>query len=423
MSNPKTRITGIELVPRTNLKQHPKNPNKHSPEQIERLAQIIEYQGWRYPIKVSRLSGFVTSGNGRLQAADLRGWTHVPVSYQEYESAEQEYADLVADNSIAEWSDLDLGSVNSEIGEFGPDFDIDLLGIKGFVIEPADKGQPGCDEDEVPENIETICKLDDIWQLGRHRLMCSDSTNIDAIEKLMDGERAEITFTSPPYNLNKSSLNLRNGIFSEKDQAYINDNDQRSEEEYLSLLSITLSTAMLVSDYQIFNLQMLTSNKIALARWIGSYAENLVDIYIWNKTNPQPAMAERVATSAFEFFLIFSKNNRPKRSVNTSIFARGTFSNVFNHAVGNNSHTNGMHGATFPISLAEHYISNLSKSLVLDIFGGSGSTLIACEKTNRKCFMMEIDPHYCDVIIARWQKYTGRKAELQTSGPVEQPLA
>lgn len=130
-----------ELIEVQSLKPHPKNRNSHPKEQIKRLAQILEYQGFRYPIKVSRASGFVTSGHGRIEAAKLNGWTQVPVNYQEYESEEQEYADLIADNSIASWSELDLSEINVDIVGLGPDFNIDLLGIENFEIEPADKAE------------------------------------------------------------------------------------------------------------------------------------------------------------------------------------------------------------------------------------------------------------------------------------------
>jgi len=129
-----------ELIP------SPKNRNIHSGEQIERLAQILKYQGWRYPIKVSKQSGFITSGHGRLLAAIKNGWTEAPVSFQDYESEEQEYADQVSDNAIASWADLDLGGINSDIPNLGPDFDLDLLGIKEFVLEPA--FEPGTEDDQ-----------------------------------------------------------------------------------------------------------------------------------------------------------------------------------------------------------------------------------------------------------------------------------
>jgi hypothetical protein len=127
------------LVSIKELKAHPQNRNQHPKDQIERLAKILDYQGWRYPIKVSKRSGFITSGHGRLEAAKHLKLKEVPVSFQDYTDDAQEYADLQADNAIASWSELDLSAINSDIGDLGPDFDIDLLGIKDFVIEPAEK--------------------------------------------------------------------------------------------------------------------------------------------------------------------------------------------------------------------------------------------------------------------------------------------
>lgn len=127
------------MVPVNELKSHPKNRNKHPIDQISRLAQILEYQGWRYPIKVSMLSGFITSGHGRLLAAKKLGLESVPVNFQEYESEEQEYADLVSDNSIAIWAEIDLAGINFDLQDLGPDFDIDLLGLKEFSLDPSEK--------------------------------------------------------------------------------------------------------------------------------------------------------------------------------------------------------------------------------------------------------------------------------------------
>ena len=121
------------------LKPNPLNRNSHPKDQVERLAKILEYQGWRYPIKVSKRSGLITSGHGRLEAAKLLKLKEVPVSFQDYADEAQEYADLTADNAIASWSELDLSGINSDIVDLGPDFDLDLLGIKDFGIDPADK--------------------------------------------------------------------------------------------------------------------------------------------------------------------------------------------------------------------------------------------------------------------------------------------
>ena len=139
MSEIKIHCLYDELVDPKTLKNHKDNRNKHPPEQIERLAKILEYQGWRYPIKISKQTKSITSGHGRKLAALDRGWKLVPVVYQDYESEEQEYADVQADNAIASWAELDLPGINSDIGLLGPDFDIDLLGIKDFTVDPSEK--------------------------------------------------------------------------------------------------------------------------------------------------------------------------------------------------------------------------------------------------------------------------------------------
>lgn len=129
------------IVPIAELKNlfNPKNTNGHPKAQIERLARILEYQGARKSAVISKRSGLITSGHGRILAAEKAGWDYYPVDYQDYDSEEQELADLTADNAIAQWADLDLASINSDIPSFGPDFDIDLMGIKDFVLEPAEK--------------------------------------------------------------------------------------------------------------------------------------------------------------------------------------------------------------------------------------------------------------------------------------------
>jgi len=126
------------LVPIDNLKSHPRNRNEHPSDQVIRLSEILEYQGWRYPVKISKRSGYITSGHGRVMAAKINNWKEVPVNYQDYESEEQEYADIIADNSIASWAELNFSQINTDIQELGP-FDIKQLGIKNFNIEPADK--------------------------------------------------------------------------------------------------------------------------------------------------------------------------------------------------------------------------------------------------------------------------------------------
>ncbi|MGE0528728.1 MAG: ParB N-terminal domain-containing protein, partial [Bdellovibrionales bacterium] len=189
-----------KLIPVDQLKPHPRNPNKHPKEQIKLLAHIMKAQGIRRPIVVSNRSGLITIGHGRLEAARLNGWKAYPVDFQEYESEAMEYADMVADNKIAELSEVDMAMVNADFVQFGPDFDVDLLGIPGFEIEPFD-AMSG-DEDEAPKlPVVPKTKLGDVYILGRHRLLCGDATNAKHVQALMKGETADMVFTDPPYNV------------------------------------------------------------------------------------------------------------------------------------------------------------------------------------------------------------------------------
>lgn len=401
-----------KLVPISDLKPHPKNPNKHPEDQVKRLAQILEYQGFRYPVKVSQLSGFVTSGHGRIEAAKLNGWTHVPVSFQPYDDEAQEYADIVADNSIASWAELDFSAINSELPDLGPDFDTNLLGIKDFEIDPADKLEPGCDEDEVPEKVEPKTKLGDLYILGNHRLLCGDSTSIDAVEKLMGGQKADMCFTSPPYNLgNNAKLRGYNG--DGEDSAYREKTDHKTEQEYLDFLIQFTSNALAYADTAFVNIQCLAGNKFVIPDYWKAFQNRLIDVMCWDKEHAQPSAARRVLNSVWEFIFIFSNQDRPTRSMKHGPDFRGNIDNIYRlNPIGKKDPLAKDHGAVFPVQFAEFFVSSFSDKSVMDLFGGSGSTLIACEKTNRKCFMMELDPHYCDVIVARWEKYTGKKAVL-----------
>lgn len=133
--------TGCAAVEIASLILHPRNPNIHSKAQIERLAEIIRYQGWRYPVNVSKRSGFVVSGHGRIEAAKFLGESQVPVSYQDFETDEQEYAAVVSDNAIASWAELDKALINMEIPELGPDFDVRMLGLDDFVLDVSEKNE------------------------------------------------------------------------------------------------------------------------------------------------------------------------------------------------------------------------------------------------------------------------------------------
>lgn len=408
----KVRCAHDELVLTSQLKSHPKNRNRHPADQIVRLADILKYQGWRYPVKVSKRSGFVTSGHGRIEAARLNGWDKVPVNYQDYDSEEQEYADVQADNAIASWAELDLSGINSDLGDLGPDFDIDLLGIKDFVLEPIEKLEPQCDEDETPEvPEEPKTKRGDIYKLGRHRLMCGDSTSIDDVEKLMDGEKADMVFTDPPYGM-KLDTEYKRENWGDRPNTHSGGNKGNNY-------------AQVIGDHNDFTPELIQtvfaafpeSSEIFL--WGADYyaehipSRNEGSWIVWDKvTNRHGEESGCAAFHGSNFELCWSKS-RHKREL----------ARVMHKGLASVDKDKRVHPTQKPVQLAEWFFERWGKpgDSVADLFGGSGSTLIACEKTNRKSFMMELDPKYCDVIVARWMKYTGKMAYRMLEDGTQEP--
>lgn len=401
---PKLRISGIEMVPIVQLVPHPRNPNMHSDDQVERLAQIIEWQGWRYPVKVSNQSGFVTSGHGRILAAKLRGWNMVPVSRQDYENEAQEYADIVSDNAIAEWAQLDLSSINTEVTGLGPDFDIDLLGIKDFVLEPAEKLAPGCEDDEVPGiRSDTICKPGDLWILGSHRLMCGDSTNILHVEQLMEGKKADMVFTDPPYNVNYGADNAKHPSWKSHDRTIMN--DHMSAEEFKDFCRAFISCIVASTEGCVFVFGPPgPDGRIMFTEC--DQAMHCSTTIVWKK--------DRFVLGRGKYHNQYEPCWFGWVASGSSFTEDRTLSNVWEFPRPQKSE---LHPTMKPVELVEQALNHACPKggLILDLFGGSGTTMIAAEKSNRSANLMELDPKYCDVIIARWQKYSGQTAELVVS--------
>lgn len=376
-----------EVLSLSKLKKSKYQRNKHPEDQIERLAIIMREHGVRHPIHISKLSGQVCFGHGRWEAAKKNGWTEFPVVYQQFNNEDEEYACVQSDNAIAHWAELDLSAINTDLANLGPDFDIDLLGIENFVLEPAEKFEAQADEDEVPEQVDTRCKLGDVWTLGRHRLMCGDSTSIDAIEKLMAGAIADMVFTDPPYGMKLDADYSSMGGTGKKHKNIVGDHDDFTPQ----LINTVFASApeakevfMWGADYYAEHLQNRND---------GSW-------FVWDKRSNENEIGKMDGQFGSSFELCWSKNRHKREMIRFSrptSFWRGDERSV--------------HPTQKPIGVIEWFFERYKGSSVLDLFGGSGSTLIACEKTNRKCFMMELDPHYCDVILARWEKYTGKTAE------------
>lgn len=395
-----------ELKESKDLKPHPKNRNKHPEEQIDRLAKILDYQGWRYAVKVSKRSGFVTSGHGRIEAAKKLN-CKIPVVYQEYDSEDQEYADVQADNAIASWAELDLSGINADIGDLGPDFDIDTLGLKDFEIEPADKLDPQCDEDEVPEHVEPKTKLGDLYVLGDHSLLCGDSTSIDAVERLMNGEKADMVFTDPPYNTGMSAKKNRGSTWLN----HMFDDDMFDDDWKEFLISMASNYWVFSKDTSIHYVCLDWRRSHELVPKFKEFGFKFSNLIVWDK------MVHGLGSDykyTHEFIHVFKKG-KPELDTHQG---DAEYKDIWHiqRKIGKDED----HATKKPIELVERALRHSNKSkLIMDLFGGSGSTLIACEKTNRKCFMMELDPRYCDVIVARWEKYTGKKAELVKTSSVK----
>jgi len=396
---------------------HPKNMNNHPREQIDRLAKLIEFQGQRHPVIISKLSGFIVAGHGRFEAIKIlrtKGWDYIAVDYQDFDNEAQEYAFMVSDNAIQEWAELDKAKINLEMLDLGPELDIELLGIEDFVIEPIEKFEPQTDEDDVPEVVHPITRRGDIWILGNHRLMCGDSTMIDDVDRLMSGEKADMVFTDPPYGV--SYTKKTKDVLKSKNYTEIK-NDEKSGEDLKDFFNDIFSTMVLfmkdTCSYYVCSPQGGDSEMMMMMmmRESGMRCRHQI---IWDKEHPVFSMGRLDYDYQHEPILYgwikkheFFRNGSQDKSI-------WKFKRTENK----------LHPTMKPVELIENALKNSSieKWFVMDLFSGSGSTIIACEKTNRKCYGMELDEHYCDVIINRWQNYTGKKATLELTGQTYEEL-
>jgi len=378
-----------ELSNPSKLKNHPKNRNKHGQDQIERLAELYKYHGIRHPIIVSNLSKCIVAGHGRKLAAIRAGIKEMPVVYQDFESSESEYAFIQADNAIALWAELDLSGINSDLGDLGPDFDLNMLGIQDFTLDASEKEFDG-DPDEISEVVEPIAKPGQIYKLGEHRLMCGSSTELSNIEKLIDKNKIDFVHTDPPYGINEKG---------ERGDRFGKDSIMEKGVNYKSFIDDSIQ-------YAIDAFNICEGLNIKTQVWWGAnyYCHSLPQQNNWLVWDKRVEDKQSDMNSDAELAWVKNKNNSVR---------------IFRHLwkgliKASERQEKRVHPTQKPVALAEFCFEKYDKDAknVLDLFGGSGSTLIACEKTNRKCFMMEIDPHYVDVIIARWEKFTGKKAEL-----------
>lgn len=398
------------------LKPNPKNPNQHPDEQIELLSKIILQNGWRDRITVSNLSGLIVKGHGRYMAAIGAGLGEVPVDYQDYEDAAAEYADLIADNKIAELSEVDNEAARALI-ESLDNFDIDSLDLScyGFLDDEIadifpELAPDDSKDDEVPEideDEEPITKRGDLYLLGEHRVLCGDATKREDVERLVDGRQADMCFTDPPYGVSLGAKNRMLNTFQKAGRCLKDiENDSLSEDDLKEMLVIAFKNTKNISNahcsYYVFAPQggNLGLMMMMMMQEVGLPVRHVLN---WIKNQPTFSMGRLDYDYQHEPILycwnksheFFSDGSQTK---STWFFDR--------------PRENKLHPTMKPVAIIENAILNSTKKgwMVFDCFMGSGSTLIACEKTNRICYGMEIDPHYCDVVVKRWEDYTGKKA-------------
>ena len=393
----------IEYVKKEDLKPYANNAKIHTTEQVEQIKKSIEEFGFNDPVAVWH-DNEVIEGHGRLMAVmDMEEITEIPIIRLDNLSDEERKAYMLVHNKLTMNTDFDDDLLDIELGDI---LDIDMTDF-GFEIKLEEEPKEVV-EDKVPEEVEPRCKLGDLWQLGGHRLICGDSTDTKVIDRLMGGAKADIAFTSPPYNAGESARLTGNTHMTEC--KYENGDDNLTD--YDELLIGATDNMLMFSKWAFINLQMLANNKVIICEWLNNYRDFLCDIAIWYKNATAPAMAERVMNSQFEFIFIFSNDNN-SRAVGTKTF-RGTVSNVYQGSAQRKNEYAEIHSATFPVEFVSHFVSNFTKTndAVLDVFGGTGTTLIACEQLNRKCYMCELDPHYCDVILQRYINFKGSDADV-----------
>jgi len=372
--------------PLSDIKPYEKNPRQKY--DIQKVAQSIKEFGFQQPIVVDR-AGVIIVGHGRYQASKSLGLETVPVVIADL-SPEKAKAYRIADNKTNEYSDWDIGLLQQEFTDLlDINYDLELTGFDADELEKLIVGEKDglTDEDAVPETPEEPkAQLGDIYKLGEHRLMCGDSTKIDDVDKLINGANIDLVYTDPPYGIN------------EKGDRTARKTGLAPNHKFKDFKDDTIQYA--VDAYNICE----GVYKIPKQVWWGAnyYCHHLPQSnnwFVWDKR-----VEEKMKDTQSDCELAWVKS-------------KWSSVRIFRHlwkGFNKDSERNQIkvHPTQKPVALAEWSFDYFKEfETVLDLFGGSGSTLMACEKKQKKCFMMEFDPHYTDVIIKRWEQYTGQKAE------------
>lgn len=402
------------IVDAAKLVPNPKNPNTHPDAQIQALGRIIRQTGWRQPITVSKLSGFIVKGHGRLSAALLEGLKEVPVDYQNYTNAAEEYADLVADNRIAElaeidnklladiFADIDTGEIPMELTGYTEDEVESLVTALSEALHN-DLTEPDVIPD-IPEPDRVITQRGDLWILGRHRVVCGDATSDKDRELLLDGAQPEILLTDPPYC---------SGGFQESGKVTGSIGSKQSDGKGGTIQPTISSDNLSTRGYQVLMKAVLGAVGVKVAyiftdwrMWV--YLFDIVEgsglgvrnMIVWNKKSPGMGNGWR----AQHELVMFAHRTKPKWDNHKG------YGNVLEATRSGNE----LHPTQKPVEILEKLLDNTQWAEgVLDTFGGSGTTLIAAESAGQPSFIMEMEPGFVDVIVRRYIKTTGKTTGIQ----------
>lgn len=383
------QIKEIEI---TALIPYAKNSRTHDDAQVAQIAASIKEFGWTNPILVDGDKGII-AGHGRLMAARKLKMDKVPVIELNGMTEAQKKAYVIADNRLALNAGWDNAMLTIELQDLADDgFDLSLTGFDkdelDALLNPIEETEGLTDEDAVPDvPDEPKTKLGDIYILGNHRLMCGDSTSVDAVEKLVAGTTIDLCYTDPPYGINEKGDRTARKTGLAKNHNFKDFKDD------------TIDYA--VEAYQIVEGVLQVKRQV----WWGAnyYCHALPQSnnwFVWDKR-----VEDKMADTQSDCELAWVKSKWSSVRIFRHLW-KG-----FNKDSERNQQR--VHPTQKPVALAEWSFDYFKEvSTVLDLFGGSGSTLMACEKTNRHCLMMEFEPHYCDVIVKRWEEFTGKKAVL-----------
>ena len=413
--------------PINELTPNPRNARTHPKKQLRQLANSIERFGFNNPVYIND-DGVILGGHGRVEAAKLLGFKRVPTLTLSHLSPAEQRAYMIADNKLALNAGWDPDLLAQELQELiDIDFDIDLTGFSlaeiDVILDDAREADPDtrdAPEDAVPEpsNV-VVTQRGDLWKLGEHYLLCGDARDPADFERLMQGRKADLVFTDPPYNV-KIDGNVC-GLGSVKHREFAFASDEMSEIEFTRFLADTLgNAASVMRDGAIAFVCMdwrHMGELMTAGRQVFTELKNLV---VWNKTNGGMGAFYR---SKHELIFVFKHGT----AAHTNTFGLGESgryrTNVWDHAgissIGaSRDQELAMHPTVKPVALVADAIRDCSRrgELVLDCFAGSGTTLIAAEKTGRRARIIEYDPVYCDTIIRRWQAYAGRDAVHVATG-------